>query len=97
MLKEIVSQSVRICLIFSVMFLSACMIAEKQWKSAKNWVDQEETALVESWGPPAQVYQSGDRKFLVYFSKRNVCRTTFEIMDGKVINWNLKGSDCKEN
>ena len=78
---------------FSIMFLGACTIFEKQ-KSADNWVGQEHAALIESWGPPAQVYQSGVRKFLVYFSKGNACRTTFEIRDREVVDWSVKGSDC---
>ena len=79
--------------LISVACLSAC-VGTKTPK-AEAWVDQEENALVKSWGPPAQVYQSGARKFLVYLSSGSACRHTFEIKDSKVVAWNAKGSGCK--
>ena len=50
--------------LIAVFCFTAC--AGTKMPKAESWVDQEEAALVESWGPPAQVYQSGARKFLVY-------------------------------
>ncbi|MDJ0957660.1 MAG: hypothetical protein QNI91_12410 [Arenicellales bacterium] len=82
-----------VLLIIVILFFSAC--AGTKEPKAEAWVDQEESALVENWGPPAQVYQSGASKFLVYLSKESDCRYTFEIEDGKIIDWNAKGNDCK--
>ena len=87
------------CLGISVasLFVAACAATKGTEKNPEAWVEQAEEKLVKSWGPPAQVYQSGVRRFLVYLSNGSACRYTFEIKDDKIVNWNAKGNDCRGN
>ncbi len=52
--------------------LTACATTAGYEKVLNSWVGAQELDLVRSWGPPAQAYEAGGRKFIVYTSRRNV-------------------------
>jgi hypothetical protein len=52
--------------------LSGCATTDGYKQVVNSWVGSPEINLIRSWGPPQQSYQSGDSKFLVYHSARNV-------------------------
>lgn len=52
--------------------LGACATTAGYEKVLNSWVGTQELDLVRSWGPPAQAYEAGGRKFIVYTSRRNV-------------------------
>lgn len=52
--------------------LSACATTAGYEKVLNSWVGSQELDLVRSWGPPAQAYEAGGSKFLLYSSQRNV-------------------------
>jgi hypothetical protein len=58
--------------IVSLVALSACATTAGYEKVLNSWVGAQEIDLVRSWGPPAQAYEAGGRKFIVYASRRNV-------------------------
>jgi hypothetical protein len=59
-------------LILFVALLAACATTAGYEKILNSWVGMQELDLVRSWGPPAQTYETGGRKFIVYTSRRNV-------------------------
>jgi hypothetical protein len=52
--------------------LMGCATTEKYEALLQTWIGSEEIDLVRSWGPPDQVYEVQDRKFIVYHSQRSV-------------------------
>lgn len=52
--------------------LVACATTAKYEAVLNTWVGAEETNLVRKWGPPQQVYETGDVKFLTYTSSRKI-------------------------
>jgi len=58
------------CAVF--ILLAGCATSAKYEAVLGSWVGSSELDIVRSWGPPAQAYEAGGRKFLVYSSSRNV-------------------------
>jgi uncharacterized membrane protein len=58
--------------IIFLLVLSACATTAGYEKMLDSWVGAQEIDLVRSWGPPAQAYEAGGRKFIAYASQRNV-------------------------
>ena len=56
-------------LLFSVV---ACATEGKYKAILNTWVGFSEVDLIRKWGAPVNSYESGDRKFIVYSSSRNV-------------------------
>jgi len=52
--------------------LVGCATTAGYEKVLNSWVGAQEVDLVRSWGPPAQSYETGGRKFIVYTSHRNI-------------------------
>jgi hypothetical protein len=50
--------------------LAACATTERFQANLQNWVGQSEAALVNAWGPPADVIEAGGRRFIVYEAQR---------------------------
>ncbi len=59
-------------LVSILLALSACATTAGYEKVLNSWVGSQEIDLVRSWGPPAQSYETGRRKFIAYSSRRNV-------------------------
>lgn len=54
-------------LMLAVLALLAGCASESKYKAnMDSWVGHDETRLIRKWGPPAQTYESGGSKFLVY-------------------------------
>ncbi|KAF1042229.1 MAG: hypothetical protein GAK35_02843 [Herbaspirillum frisingense] len=64
--------SYRYLIALGALALSACATTAGYEKRLNTWVGANEIDLVRQWGPPAQSYESGDRKFLTYANQRNV-------------------------
>ena len=64
---------VRILVALCFLVLASCATTGKYEKVLDSWVGSTESALVSSWGPPANVYvaPNGDR-ILTYQNNRNV-------------------------
>jgi len=74
-------------------------------KKVDSWVGADELDLVRQVGEPANTYQSGNRKLLTYrqvhgfqipggaFIQHGVCVTTFESVNGRIVNasWKEEG------
>ncbi|MDO8888641.1 MAG: hypothetical protein Q7V16_08660 [Hydrogenophaga sp.] len=58
--------------ILGAIALSACATTAGYEKVLNSWMGSQELELVRSWGPPAQAYEAGGRKFIMYSSQRNV-------------------------
>ncbi|WP_312105541.1 hypothetical protein [Pygmaiobacter massiliensis] len=58
------------CSVF--ILLAGCATSAKYEAVLDSWIGSSELEIVRSWGPPAQAYETGGRKFLVYTSSRNV-------------------------
>lgn len=61
--------------IFIVVLLSAlagCATTAGYKKIVSSWIGNTELNLIRSWGTPQHSYQTGETKFLVYNSSRNV-------------------------
>lgn len=52
--------------------LAGCATTAGYEKVLHSWAGSTELDIVRAWGPPAQAYDVGDRRFLVYSSNRNV-------------------------
>lgn len=52
--------------------LSACATTAKYEAKLASWVGSNETDLVRAFGVPEKTFESGGKKFLVYYSGRNV-------------------------
>lgn len=55
-----------------LLMLAGCATAGGYKKVLETWIGSSELDLVRSWGVPAQTYEAGGRKFLIYSSGRNV-------------------------
>ena len=91
--------------------LSSCATTEAYSRIVSSYVGQSEQTLVQSWGVPDSVYESGGIKFLTY--RRNAqtvhggfggippymitkhCTTTFQVKDAVVGGWRWEGNACK--
>lgn len=64
----------RVLMIFlAVTALSSCASSAGYKEVVESWVGSTETALVQSWGPPDQVYSAPDgSRILTYYSQRNI-------------------------
>lgn len=58
--------------VFLLTALMGCATTAGYEKVLNSWVGSNETEIVRKWGPPAQAYETGEAKFLVYTSNRNV-------------------------
>jgi hypothetical protein len=58
--------------ILLILFVSGCATTEGYKKIVTSWVGSTEINLIRSWGAPQHSYKSGDTKFIVYNSSRNV-------------------------
>ena len=117
-------------IVFSALFLLLAGCAtEQNYKNMLNtWLGIDEIDLIRKWGPPANSYEVGSSKFIIYSSTGNMylpgtsptyttniigntayttsyggtpaqniqlsCETTFELQNGKVVNWSYKGNNC---
>ncbi len=121
----------KLALALVLTLLSGCASEKKYLAVVTSWVGAPETSLVRSWGPPSNVYTTGDTKFLVYQSSRSIvvpgtaptyqttfvgntayttayggtppsqidlgCQTTFEVRNGKIVDFSYRGNDCTAN
>ena len=62
----------RYILAAAMLALTSCATRAGFEKVLNSWVGDEEINLVRRWGPPAQSYEAGGHKFIVYLSQRNV-------------------------
>lgn len=90
-------------------FLSGCATTGAYEKKLDVFNGASELDLIRAWGAPQQSYETGERKFLLYSSSRNVivptahgplgntfsCKTTFEIDKGIVVGSSWSGNDCR--
>lgn len=56
----------QILLLAALALLGGCASEEKYKANMDSWIGQDEVRLVRAWGPPAQAYESGGSKFMVY-------------------------------
>lgn len=55
-----------------VLFISGCATTKGYEQIVNSWVGKSEAQLVRVWGVPAQVFNSGGRRYFVYNSSHNV-------------------------
>ena len=55
-----------------ILLLAGCAASAKYEAFLGEWVGASELEVVRRWGPPVQVYEVEESKFLVYSSSRNV-------------------------
>lgn len=55
-----------------ILLISGCATTSGYEQRLNSWMGTSEVQLIRSWGVPAQVYQTGNSKYLVYNSSRNV-------------------------
>ncbi len=51
---------------FLVLLIAACATEAGYAKVLDSWMGANEETLIESWGPPASVYESGGAKYITY-------------------------------
>ncbi len=51
--------------------LAGCATTENYEKILGTWVGSSEQQLIQSWGPPSSVYESGGQKYLTYTKSRS--------------------------
>ncbi|HCL3314561.1 TPA: hypothetical protein N2A14_002569 [Pseudomonas aeruginosa] len=56
----------------AVLLLAGCATAAKYEASLNTYVGKPELDLVRDWGAPAQTYETGGSKFLMYSSRRTL-------------------------
>lgn len=56
----------------AVLLLAGCATGAKYEAALNSYVGKPELDLVRNWGAPAQTYETGGSKFLVYSSKRTL-------------------------
>lgn len=55
-----------------LLILSGCATTAAYEKILNGWVGESEERLVRVWGPPVNVYQTGNKKFLTYSRQSNM-------------------------
>ena len=53
-------------------FLSSCVTQKEFETKLASWIGQPERQLINSWGPPNRVYESGDSKYLTWTTSGSV-------------------------
>lgn len=70
MREGIIVKKLLICAAF--LSVAGCATTAKYESVLGSWIGSSELDLVRSWGPPANSYETGGTKFIVYSSSRNV-------------------------
>ncbi|EEO27782.1 hypothetical protein OFAG_00935 [Oxalobacter formigenes HOxBLS] len=58
-------------LVFSIL-LAGCATTANYEKILNSWLGNTEELLIQKWGVPDTVYESGNRKYLVYYRQNTV-------------------------
>jgi|SoimicMinimDraft_10_1059738.scaffolds.fasta_scaffold01602_1 hypothetical protein len=116
MLRIFVKGPVRRLLLAALCYgMTACVTTGKYENILNSWKGSSESSLIESWGPPTEIFNSNTHKFLVYqvsqtkafeptryrtsgsrdYSTELFCTTVFDLSDGRVLSWAIKGNDCR--
>ena len=90
--------------------LSACAGLVSYITVLESWAGAPEEELVREWGTPLRTSEAGGRRTIVFEARRvdrhrstlsdgdvNVklsCTTTFELENGRVVEWTHRGNDC---
>lgn len=81
---------------------AGCATTKNYERLLDTWVGDTDRHLIESWGVPKRVYESGGTKWLTYVKRDvyqnpysvEICETTFEVEGGKIRRWTHKGDGC---
>lgn len=91
------------------LLLSGCVSSPDAYRAnIASWIGAPELRLVQAWGGPTRTYETDGHRFLVYERTRIVpalggvpgsmslsCTTTFELVNGVVVNSRGAGNDCR--
>ncbi len=87
--------------------ITACATSAKYQNLLDSWVGADENILIGQWGVPTSKYENDGIKFLAYIGNYGsyvgpygtithyTCTTTFQVKNGKVINYMFQGNSCK--
>jgi hypothetical protein len=96
--------------------LWGCATGAKYTDALNSWKGHSDADLINSWGKPADTFNSNGHAFMVYrFSRTKplspmvdrtgspanyvselFCTTIFDVSSGRIIDWAIKGNDCRD-
>ncbi len=64
----------KLSLVPIILLVAGCAMATTKGyeQILASWLDKPEAALIEKWGPPDSVYESGETRYLTYQEQRSV-------------------------
>jgi len=62
----------KLILALIALFLIGCATTKRYEQVLDSWLGDSESALIQKWGPPDSVYESGEAKYLTYRDSRSV-------------------------
>jgi hypothetical protein len=95
--------------------VTACATTRDYEATLDLWKGSSEASLIQSLGPPADIFNSNGHRYLVYqdsqitalepmrnhssgshdYSKALFCTTVFDVFEGHVTEWAIKGNNCR--
>lgn len=94
----------KLSILIAVIVLASCIRVEYKRSLTDSFVGMKEQELVTRIGPPDNVYEIGNARYLTYYKTvqgnngyiAGRCKITFTFFDKKLDNWQYDGNICNQ-